>query len=464
VPNLRAFGKCSVDLSRISPRWGQVGAARPPRPTVFSMRIFHCVARLDPASGGPARSVPQLALGLAQQGVEIGLWCPGAVTGALPDLPPEAHSMIRVLAGDFSAALDAFGVPDLVHDHGIWLPCNREVARVCRQRGIPRIVSPRGMLEPWALNHKKWKKRLAWWLYQKRDLQSAVALHATAGQEAEQLRKLGFSQPVIVAANGVTVINAETLKSEKLKKDGADAQPASISAFQRFSVSTFPQKTALFLSRIHPVKGLPLLLDAWAHVKPADWRLRIVGPDEGGHTAELKRLCGELGLGYVEESGDGREETGDRRQKAAREVPAGSPPPPVPCPLSPVLFSGPIEGQAKWELMRAADLFVLPSHSENFGIAVAEALACGVPVITTTGAPWAGLLEHQCGWWVDVNVDALAGALEAAISISDSERREMGQRGVQWMRAEFAWSAIASRIATAYEEVLDSKRQATCGT
>ena len=102
--------------------------------------------------------------------------------------------------------------------------------------------------------------------------------------------------------------------------------------------------------------------------------------------------------------------------------------------------------------MRAADLFVLPTYSENFGIAVAEALACGVPVITTKGAPWAGLLERNCGWWVDVTVDALAGALEEALALSDDERLAMGQRGSEWMRAEFGWEGIARRIVAGYEE------------
>ncbi|MCX6879269.1 MAG: glycosyltransferase [Verrucomicrobia bacterium] len=105
-------------------------------------------------------------------------------------------------------------------------------------------------------------------------------------------------------------------------------------------------------------------------------------------------------------------------------------------------------------MMGAADLFVLPTHSENFGIVVAEALACGVPVITTTGAPWAGLLDHRCGWWVDVTVDALAGALEAAIALTDDERAAMGQRGREWMLRDFGWSEIARRMIAGYEEVV----------
>jgi len=135
----------------------------------------------------------------------------------------------------------------------------------------------------------------------------------------------------------------------------------------------------------------------------------------------------------------------ERRYKAA------------PCPLYPISFSGSIEGQAKWELMKAADLFVLPTYSENFGIAVAEALACGVPVITTHGAPWAGLIDHGCGWWVEVTVEALVGALQAAIDLTDDERLAMGRRGSEWVRAEFGWQGIAKRMMAGYEEMLNFK-------
>ena len=172
------------------------------------MKILHCVATLDPSSGGPARSVPQLAMALADQGVEVGLWSPQSIPTCLPDLPPDASHRIRILSGGFREAVEEFGKPQLVHDHGIWLSCHREVARVCRSLQIPRIVSPRGMLEPWALNHKKWKKRLAWWLYQKRDLEAAVALHATAESEASGLRRLGLQRPIIVAANGVDLFRS----------------------------------------------------------------------------------------------------------------------------------------------------------------------------------------------------------------------------------------------------------------
>jgi glycosyltransferase involved in cell wall biosynthesis len=388
------------------------------------------------------------------------------------------HSAFKIQnfsGGAFAEVFEQFGPPDIVHDHGVWLPFHKEIAAECVRAGIPRIVSPRGMLEPWALNHKKWKKKLAWWLYQRRDLQSAAALHATAESEAEQLRKLGFKQRIILAPNGVAVPQAPNVECWMLNDElnstehEATAEPE-ISSIQnsKFKIQNCP-RTALFLSRVHPKKGLPMLLEAWARLRPEGWQLRIVGPDEGGHVEELKRLCGKLGLRFGDASNVEhrtsnvelrREENGDSlasRADGDKWDACGE------TSLPGVEFSRPLDGEEKWRAFREADLFVLPTYSENFGIAVAEALACGVPVITTTGAPWAGLLEHHCGWWVEPETDAIGKALEEGIALSDEERRAMGARGAEWVREEFAWEGIARKVVEGYGAVgADQRIRPTC--
>lgn len=385
------------------------------------MRILHSLAQLNPASGGPARSVPQLALGLTDRSHEVALWAPQPITGPLADLSKKDHLKLKVFSGPFEEALADFGMPDLVHDHGIWLPCHRDVAKVCRARGIPRIVSPRGMLEPWALNHKKWKKQLAWALYQKRDVQGAAGLHATAASEAEQLKKLGLKAPIVVAPNGVTVP-----ESGKCSDIASDSRKGA--------------RVALFLSRVHRIKGLPILLEAWSKLRPDGWLLRIVGPDEGGHLAELKALSVKLGLDWVDER-DFLDEPGSSRDQRGngRNV---------------IQYAGSLEGEEKWDAFREADLFVLPTYSENFGIAVAEALATGVPVITTTGAPWAELVARDCGWWVAPEVGAIQDILQQALTQCDGERAAMGERGRQWMTQDFGWPSIAATMEDFYEKIL----------
>ena len=344
------------------------------------MRILHTVASLHLDTGGPARSVPGLAAAVARAGAEVHLWAPET---------PEAISApdrVTLHRGEFPEI-----EIDLLHDHGVWLPNNHRMAQWASKNTIPRMVSPRGMLEPWALNHNKWKKKIAWWLYQGRDLKSAAAFHATAQSESDQFKNIGLKQPSFVVPNGID--------------------------FAEFEGTFTKEKTVVFLSRIHPKKGLMMWIDAWKKVAPDGWRMRVIGPDESGHTEEVKAAAEQAGLSDQ------------------------------------WTFEDSLEGPEKISALGSAELFALPTFSENFGIVVAEALAAGTPVITTTGTPWQGLLEHNCGWWVEPTIDALANALKSAIACE--ERAEMGQRGANWVKNEFAWDEIGLRMVAAYRTILN---------
>ncbi|MDF7775444.1 glycosyltransferase [Sphingomonas sp. AOB5] len=360
------------------------------------MKLFLAGASFDPSFGGPAYSVPALGAALAARGVTVGLW---AADGSAPhSATVPAIDGLTPLDGDLQSALGRFGRPDVIHDNGIWLPSNHQVARLARARSIPRVVSLRGMLEPWAINHRKWKKKLAWTLYQRGDLRSAALLHATADIEETNARALGLKGPFCVIANGVDL-------------------PAH-SAAEHLAPAPRDRRTALFVSRIHPKKGLPMLLDAWSRLKPEGWQLVIAGPDEDGHAALLSAQIERLGLG------------GDVR------------------------LIGPVYGAEKDALYQAADLFVLPTYSENFGIAIAEALAYEVPVLTTRGAPWELLETYGCGWWVDPTEEAILSGLRAAIGLSDEARRDMGRRGSAMVAERFDWGGIAMQFQRQYEALL----------
>ena len=161
--------------------------------------------------------------------------------------------------------------PDVLHDHGFWLPSNHYIAEAIRQYRIPLMIQPRGMLEPWAMNHKAWKKRLAWNLYQRRDLESAAVLHATAEQEAESFRQLGLRPPIAIIPNG-----------------------ADLPEWRDRAYPKGTPRTMLFLSRIHQKKGLLELVQAWKTIKPSGWKMIIAGPDEGGF-----RLAGDCSTNAV---------------------------------------------------------------------------------------------------------------------------------------------------------------------
>ena len=343
--------------------------------------------------------MPQLALAQAELGHEVTVWCADGHHLSVPELGQEPVNQIIFHIGTIGNVINSPCTYNIVHDHGIWLPFHRNVSKLCQQYQVPLVISPRGMLEPWSLRHKRIKKKLAWWLYQKKCLQSADALHATAAAEANQLINLGFEKSIIIHPNGVDV---------PIAKSEADLG----------SVQEQKAKTALFIGRIHPKKGLSLLIEAWRQVGPENWRVRIIGPDELGHRADLEDQVKKAGLAGIWS------------------------------------FTGPLEGSAKWQAMREADLFILPTHSENFGIVVAEALAAGLPVITTTGAPWAGLRIHECGWWVAPEISALATALLSATRLPAEDLRKMGKRGLEWVKEEFAWPRIARAMLQSYEDII----------
>ncbi len=235
------------------------------------MKVFLTATSFLESYGGPAFSVPRLGLALANAGLTIGLWAPDG-SAVRTKMIPKDHPRITCLAGSLEEGLTSFGRPTLLHDNGIWMPHNRALARLAALRRIPRIVSPRGMLEPWALQHKWLKKRIAWMLYQRGDLMRAALIHATAEQEAQHIKDLRLKMAVAIIANGVDLPSTSSMPTATHHRGSEGGS-----------------RIALFLSRIHPKKGLPMLVEAWKRIQPAGWMLHIAGPDEGGHLPEVKR-------------------------------------------------------------------------------------------------------------------------------------------------------------------------------
>lgn len=284
--------------------------------------------------------------------------------------------------------------PMVAHVHGLWDASTCAAMRLLSRRDVPLVFSPRGMLEPWALNQRWFKKRLFLAAYLARILKRAELLHATSDEECCTLRGLGFRQPIAVIPNGI------------------DVSAGSISgAWQTRPTS----KRLLYLGRLHVKKGLENLLHAWARVRPDGWQLQIAGIDDGGYQAKLERLAAQLEL-----HGD-------------------------------VAFPGPQIGVAKWEYLSSGSAFVHPSFSENFGIAVAEAMVAGLPVIATVGTPWKLLAEHRLGWWVEPTPEALASAIAEVIDARPATLADMGRRAQAYVAEHFAWSGIARKMADCYD-------------
>lgn len=298
--------------------------------------------------------------------------------------------------------LDEQNQPALIHDHGIWGPTNVSSWWAARTRLVPYVLSPRGMLEPWALDYKAGKKKVAWLLYQQRIIASAAALVATSEKECESIKRLFPEQSVAIIPNGVNLPDVNNGANQNQPTDDGG--------------------TVLFMSRIHPVKNLSGLLQAWRLLPPEvtnGWRLVIAGPEEGGHAQEVRSLVQALGLGDSVE------------------------------------LIGAVGEDRKAEVFGSADIFVLPSFSENFGVVVAEALAHGLPVIASTGTPWQDLTRKDCGWWVDPDPKSLAGALADAMGRPSAVRRAMGKSGQSYAQENFSWAGIGASTMALYRWVLN---------
>lgn len=386
---------------------------RAPEPTVTgeagrALHAVHTVHGLAAWAGGPSRTISALTSYLAGAGVSVSLLTTYAESETL--ILPSAD--VRLTTIGRRGGLDALRLPRVraalaqyiadhpgavVHDHGMWLPINHAVAAVCaRARTVPRVVSPKGMLDTTALAFGRRKKDIAWWLYQRRDLQRAAAFQATSETEAASIRALGFEQPIAVISHGVTC--------------PAVTRPA--------RADPDASRQALFLSRLHPIKGVADLIHAWDNVRPKGWTLKIVGGGEAAHRREVEALVAAVGL---------RDD---------------------------IRIHDEVTDDEKWDIYAESDLFVLPSYSENFGVVIAEALGTGLPVITTTATPWQDIRASGCGWWIETGVDSLTATLRAATALAPAELQAMGERGAALIARKYAWHSVASSMADFYRWLL----------
>ena len=381
------------------------------------MRILHVIPGLA-VSSGPTSALLNLAREQARLGHEVAI---AHVTGRGTDARPE--SGLPVLG--FPAVLLPYWAYspglrrwlgahvagfDVVHIHSLWLYPNLAAEAACARRGVPYWVRPAGSLEPWCFGPRAWKKRLYFRCLERPGMNRAAAVHAVSEQEAANIRATGIRAPIVTIPNGVDLA-------------AFDGGPDCETARTRLGL---PREApiVLFLGRIHPKKGLDLLGAAFAGVRRRfpEAVLAVVGPDDGPFARQVRNDYAALGLG------DSVRFLGERRDRE------------------------------KVAAFRAADVFVLPSHSENFGIAVAESLAAGTPVVVSRNTPWQAVETEGAGFWIDLEPGRIEAALGEILSNPD-RARIMGARGRALVEREFQWPAIASRVLAEYERTTAASRQ-----
>ena len=364
------------------------------------MKVLHYIPSIDRTSGGVGAYIQLLAK-------ELGKLCDLYIVKSISENPLvienakviTIHSKISSfwkMKKEWYKLLNEIK-PNIVHINCCWMPQSAFTQKWAQKLGYKVILSPHGMLEPWIISRHYWTKKVpALLLYQKAAVVNADCIHATAISEKENLLKLGYNNKIEIVANGIDV---DTI----VMKDNWERK-----------------KNILFLSRVHVKKGIEFLLEAVAMIKDKieGYTINIAGEGESEYILSLRNKANELGI----------------------------------CNM--VNFCGGIYGEKKWKLFREADVFVLPTYSENFGIVVGEALACGTPVITTKGTPWEELNTEHCGWWTEIGTEATKRALLSFLTLSDDEMKEMGNNGRKLVENRYSTRKVAKDMFLLYKTII----------
>lgn len=382
----------------------------------IALQVVPCI---NIETGGPAVSVPKLAQGIAHHGFESWMFSldydnlgPMNTLEDIRSFSVPTRPLNRFFRGESKRALlklRKISKPvSVVHNHGIWMAPNRYARYAATAHDKPFVVSPRGMLSEWSLSYKSQKKLLAWHLYEKKNLEYADLFHATSQEEAEAIRRAGFSKtPIVVIPNGVDLPEkSQTIPRSFLEKDYPELKD---------------KKWVLFLSRIHAKKGIDDLVWAWSQVAKefSDWHLILAGPDLTGYREHVQKLVLDL------------------------EIPRS------------VTMTGSLTGSKRLASLCNCEVLVLPSHNENFGLVVAEALSFSKPVITTRGTPWKELENSQSGWWIEKDPENLKCTLREALTLTHKAREQMGRRGYALVQEKYTWESMAKEMARAYRWLLN---------
>ncbi len=371
------------------------------------MRVCHIVPSLEERHGGPSKSARALANAQVTHGTTVELLTTLESGQSSPDTAADAA---RILTFPRQAPLSLCRAPklrahlwatpaDCIHHHSVWLLTLRYAREAAQRQSAPLVIAPRGMFSPWAYAHRRWRKRLAELVVHPSAFRDAAGWHVTSDDEATDVRRLGFTQPICVAPNGVEIPSSTELDAAR-------------TFWHARCPATRNRPIALFYSRFHRKKRLRELFDLWLAEPRGEWFLLLVGLPEEYSVAEIQS--------WIEAAG------------ATSSI-------------------GVFDGTNKPAPFAVASLFVLPSHSENFGLVIAEALASGVPALVTDATPWQLLTEKEAGWCV--RWESFGSTLNNALACQPSELTARGHAGRGWMETDFTWAGTARRLRDFYHSL-----------
>ena len=384
------------------------------------MNVLHVISNIDPRAGGTASAMSGLAVAQARAGMKvrvISTW-----KGVRPDSAEEllrnaaidvrlvgpARTPLQLHPALSSGVRGAVFDADVIHIHAMWEQIQVSAAMSAQSLGRPYVIAPHGMLDPWSLSQSRWRKKIMLALRARRMLNSATAIHYTTEAEQEGVRPLQLRTPAIIEPNGLDA-------SEFV---GLEHIPQRLS--ERYGVNA--TKTIVFLGRLHHKKGIDLTIRALARMTRREIALVIAGPDDDGEQANLQRLADSLNLKNIR-------------------------------------FLGMVSGREKLELLADADLFVLSSHQENFGIGVIESLAAGTPVVISDRVNLCDAVKAAgVGAVTSLEPNDIAAALSRWLELCEPELRARAQR---FAREQFDWGRIARRWGDHYQSMISTSAATT---
>lgn len=373
----------------------------------MALKILHVVSSVFENGGGTSEVVPRLCRALKESGADVTLAAhkaerisQTAVDAIRSGVRYEGESerdrfLPQALAysSQFRRLMPKLvQEADVVHIHGLWQLAGWMAAREARKQHKPYLVMPHGFLEPERLKISSWKKHVVGALFDNPMLRRANAIVATSESEADGIRRYGLTRPIHIMPIGLDI--------------------------EKYTLSKCAGRTLLYFSRITPIKGLDMLAEVWGRIDSKGWKLLIVGPDDRGYTEEMKALFA------------------------------------LKCPADSYEFRPPVFGDDKYKLLASVDALVLPTRSENWSIAVAEAMASGLPVVCTKGAPWQCLETAHAGWWVDVSGEDIERGILELMALNDEQRLQKGRNGRRWVEENLVWNRIAQDMIGIYRKIL----------
>lgn len=379
------------------------------------MRVLHVVPSYFPAVryGGPVVSHRRLSESLVQAGVTVDIATTDANGREDLSVPTDRwvemggarvryfHRWPRIdfafstsLASYLASSVSDY---DLVYVVGTFSFPSLMASAAARAANVPYIVAPLGTIQPWSLSQKRWKKMPYWTLIERRNLEQASAIHVTSEPEADAVKALFPRARIFLSPHGVDTV----------PPIGVERSP----------------RRVVFLGRIHKVKGFDVLIPALSRVaaEMPEVETVVAGPDDAGEWARVEKLLESV------------------------------------YPRPTLRYVGPVNGDDRWAFLSSAAVFVLPSHTENFGVAVIEALACGTPVVVSRNTPWSRVQEAGAGFWVENTPEQVALALLAVLR-DPARARTMGAAGRELART-YSWTECAGAMASFYREIVEPRSE-----